>query len=305
MGNEARRRAEHLADGVRDGTLRSRAFRKPFRGVYAAAGTVTTEQRIRDVVPVLPPDGVVGGWAAAWLHGAEDLDGWSRRGDLPVLICVPRNRSVRERPGIAVLRSDLAPQDVTTARGIPVTSGTRTALDLARLCPDPRRGVIAIDALWNAGVTSGPEVLARLAQLPRLRGGGIAAQAAEWASPRVRSPKETELRMIWTRDAGLPAPLVNELVVDGDGNALGHPDLLDEESGLVGEFDGRGHLDLEVSTVDNVRQEGLERNGLVVVRFTSLDTAARQRVRTVHRIQDARRRALAAPGPRSWRVRRS
>ncbi len=165
---------------------------------------------------------------------------------------------------------------------------------------------MAIDALWAAGATTGPAVLAHLEERPKLRGSPVAREAARLAVPGVRSPKESELRMIWLLDAGLPAPLVNERVVDGEGNHLGRPDLLDEEAAVAAEFDGRRHLRLEVTTVDNVRQEGLERHGLIVVRFTGLDVSPGHRGRTVWRLRDARRRGLErrGSGPRTWSVAR-
>ncbi|GAB3461835.1 hypothetical protein AB1207_07205 [Kineococcus endophyticus] len=301
---DAARRATLRALGVTDGQLRASAYRSPFRGVHADASIPpSVERRIRDVVPLLPPGAAVGGWAAAWWHGARDLDGVGRDGELPVLVCVPRTRSVRPRPGLRVLRSDLATEEVTVVRGVPVTSAVRTAVDLARLSGEPRRGVIAVDALWAAGATTGPAVLAHLDER-RLRGTPVARRAAELAAAGVRSPQETELRMIWTLDAGLPRPLVNERVVDEEGGHLGRVDLLDEEAGLAGEYDGRGHLALEVATVDNVRQEGLERHGLVIARFTAIDTRPAHRRRTVHRLQDAHRRGLATTGPRRWHVAR-
>jgi hypothetical protein len=271
--------------------------------VHADAGVEPgVLRRIGDVVPLLPPGGVVGGWAAAWLHGARWFDGRCGGQELPVLVCLPAAGRMRPRPGVRVLRSELRDDDVTEVAGVPVTSAVRTGLDLARLSDVPRRGVVAVDALWAAGATTGPAVLAHLEERPRLRGAPVARAAAGLAVPGVRSPKETELRMLWVFDAGLPIPLVNHRLVDLAGRHLGTPDLLDEEAGLVGEFDGGDHLALEVSTVDHVRQEGLERHGLVVVRFTSVDVRPAHVRRTVWRLRDARTRGLARVGPRSWRV---
>ncbi len=294
----ALRRGELLRRGVTDSRLRSQAVRRPFRGVHAdAAAPPGVLRRIRDVVPLLPPGGVVGGWAAAWLHGARCLDGRAGGTELPVLVCVPGTRRMRPRPGVRVLRSELREDDVAEVSGVPVTSAVRTGLDLARLSETPRRGVVAVDALWAAGVTTGPAVLAHLEERPRLHGSPVARGAATLAVAGVRSPQETALRMLWLLDAGLPVPLVNHRVVDLDGHHLGRPDLLDEEAGVVGEFDGRGHLALDVSTVDHVRQEGLERHGLVVARFTSLD------VRPEHARRTVWRRTTLGDGAWSGRVR--
>lgn len=99
LAGRALRRGELLARGVSDSRLRAQAVRRPFRGVHADASVPPgVERRIRDVVPLLPPDGVVGGWAAAHLHGALDLDGVADGRELPVLVCVPRDRRVRPAP---------------------------------------------------------------------------------------------------------------------------------------------------------------------------------------------------------------
>lgn len=71
MSNRPSRREDLLAAGLTDGRLRSKAFRSPFHGVHADASVPeSVERRIRDVVAILPWDGVIGGWAAAWVHGS-------------------------------------------------------------------------------------------------------------------------------------------------------------------------------------------------------------------------------------------
>jgi len=44
--------------------------------------------------------------------------------------------------------------DVTTIRGISITSAARTAVDLARAAVDVREGVAPIDALWAVRATT-------------------------------------------------------------------------------------------------------------------------------------------------------
>lgn len=255
---------------------------------------------------LLPPGGAVGGWAAAHLLGAGSFDGRTGHGDeVDVLLCIPRGSRLTSRPGIRLLRADLADDEVVVVDGVPATCGERTAADLARLHPDARERVVALDALWAAGVTTGPAITRYLLRRTRLRGAPLVRAAVALACAGVLSRQETRLRLIWTLDAGLPPPLVNERIVDLEGRHLGRGDLLDVTAGLVGEFDGRDHLDLRVATVDNVRQEGLESAGLVVARYTGLDLLPAQRVRTVFRIRQARERGLArAHEPRGWRVAR-
>ncbi|WP_432564854.1 hypothetical protein [Kineococcus sp. SYSU DK003] len=184
-------------------------------------------------------------------------------------------------------------------------SRARTGADLARLHPQPHERVVALDALWAEGVATPAQVCAHLDTRPRLRGAREVREAASRARPGVRSRQETRLRWLWVEEAGLPDPLVDERVVDLDGHHLGTPDLLDGEAAVVAEFDGRDHLEQETTTVDNVRQEGLERHRLTVCRFTGLDLRPRFVRRTVFRLQQARTRGLEDRHlPRTWRVER-
>ncbi len=106
-------------------------------------------------------------------------------------------------------------------------------------------------------------------------------------------------------EAGLPRPLVNPEVVDERGQLLGIPDLLDPESGFVGEFDGSQHRELLAHTSDNAREEGFERHNMVVVRATSIDIFARRR-QLVGRMLAGHRDACARDRSRDrWMLARS
>ena len=73
---------------------------------------------------------------------------------------------------------------------------------------------------------------------------------------------------------GLPRPRVNRPVYAVDGWFLGIPDLLDEESGLVAEYDGAGHREAKQHARDNAREKLMEHHGLVVVRACASDLGA-------------------------------
>ena len=100
------------------------------------------------------------------------------------------------------------------------------------------------------------------------------------------------MRLLWTLEAGLAAPEVNPTIRSADGRFLGIVDLLDVESGLVGEYDGAGHREPTQHADDNAREEGLEEAGLTVVRFGGADLARARRRRSVERLRVGRRRAL-------------
>ena len=117
-------------------------------------------------------------------------------------------------------------------------------------------------------------------------------QALSLATPRSRSAGETQLRLLWRLEAGLPSPEVNPVIHDRRGNLLAMADLLDPEAGLAGEFDGALHRDPRQHADDNAREEWMEQAGLIVVRATGRDLGP-QRTRTVARLRAARRRAPA------------
>jgi hypothetical protein len=277
-------------------------WRSPYRGVHAWAGTDPDDplQRVYDAAPLLPSSGAVGGWAAARLGGAHELDGRgaSGRDQQPVMLCLPRDVRVRRGPDVRPFRSRLDPEDVTEVCGVRATRPLRTAFDLARTQPY-REAVVAVDYLARGR----PEFLGHLAEYARqhrhLRGCRRVLQVVQRASPRSKSAGETRLRLLWTLDAGLPEPEVNPEVRWGDGFLLGMPDLLDLAAGIAGEYDGAGHRAADQHASDNAREEGLESAGLVVVRFGGVDLGPR-RTHSLARLSSARRRGLATDGPRQW-----
>ena len=54
---------------------------------------MTTAQRILDLVPLVPDTGAITGWAAAYVHGADLLDGRDpdSMGPLPITINLGRD----------------------------------------------------------------------------------------------------------------------------------------------------------------------------------------------------------------------
>jgi hypothetical protein len=98
----------------------------------------------------------------------------------------------------------------------------------------------------------------------------------------------------------LPKPAVNVAVLDSYGAFAGIPDLLDEASGLVGEYDGGQHRELVQHTNDNAREERLESLGLVVVRATSVDLKSRRK-QLVARLRRGYQRARGQHR-RSWQI---
>lgn len=282
-----------------DGAL----WRSPFRDVHVWSATDLDEplQRAYDAAALLPAAGALGGWAACQVGGARELDGRgpSGREARPVLACLPRELRVRRGPGVRPLRSHLDDGDVTEVCGVRLTRPLRTAFDLARTEPLVE-AVVAVDYLSRGRPEFLGDLLAYTQGHSTFKGSRHALAAVRRASCRSRSSGETRLRLLWTIDAGMPDPLVNPLVRLLDGSLLGMPDLLDPEIGYAGEYDGAGHRDPDQHSRDNVREEGFEGGGLVVVRFGGTDLGSAKR-RSLARLATGRRRALeSARRPPLW-----
>jgi hypothetical protein len=276
--------------------LSTKRWHRAGRGVRVHQSLDLTDPllRIRALLAWLPEWPALGGWASLRWQGVPPLDGRTGPGGrtlLPILVHVGPDRHLRTRPGVVVDRSLLAAADVVEVRGRRTTVATRAVFD--EMC---RRGVedgmVAGDAAWTLGRITGPGMVDYVAAHPGARGVPSARVAAGLLSPYVRSGPETRLRYVWVVAAGLPVPQVNVRLTDGQGVFVGEPDLLDPESGFVGEYDGADHRTLARHTADNAREEALERLNLTVVRATSVDLWT-QRSRLIGRLVDGRDRGRA------------
>ena len=260
---------------------------------------------------------MVGGWAAAWLHlaaGARPLGvvrpelaafftGLAADGSLkPLLLCAPPEARIAARAGVRVFRSAVPESERSERAGFPVTSPTRTAFDLARLC-GWEDAVASLD-LMRAGLGLD---LDALQQLNRDRSGwrGViqGRRAIQASEPGVESPQETRLRLAWAA-IGLPRPQCNVGVGTRGGDFVARVDLMDVCAGVVGEYDGAGHASAAARRSDSVRQERLEDLGLVVLRATADDLrTGADRLAWCRRLLAAYRRAAERPlSVRRWRL---
>jgi hypothetical protein len=268
-------RAKQGEEGVPSASeRRGPLWRRPHHGVLAWVGSDEDDPRQRILAASAAVDGLpLAGWAAAYLHGATELDGQANDGTaLPVLFCPGTSGARRPRPGLQPWRSTLEPRDVVQIDRIPCTSLNRTAFDLARQADSLHDAVADLDVMLRSTKLSQPD-LAKYIERQGRRWGVVQARGALMLlDPFALSRPESRLRVLWVEDAGLPRPLVNAAVYDKvSGRRIGAPDLLDPESGLASEYDGDYHWELGQSTADNRRQERLESLGLTIVRVTALD----------------------------------
>ncbi|MBD8871142.1 DUF559 domain-containing protein [Nocardioides donggukensis] len=266
------------------------------------------EQRVLEASVRLPPGAAVTGWAACRLAGAGLVDGVApdRRTPLPVPLALGACGRIRPDERVLLLYDPLPAGETWVRCGVPATRPVRATFDAMRLAPDEREAAVALDMMAAARLVSIARVAGHLPTRGRVTGIGRVRRGLELAVEGSRSPGETRLRLVWVLDADLPAPHVNCPVHArggrDDGRLLGIADLLDEEAGLVVEYDGADHRGARRHSRDVEREALLRRHGLEVTRVTGPDLADASAV--VDRLLDARRRSrFAAPGQRAWEAR--
>ncbi len=231
-------------DAVRH-RLRTGAWTRLARGAYLTEpGPPAWRDRVE--AAALLTSGVVSHTTAAALHRFDVTPARDA-----VHLTVSRRSGRHQRRGIRVHFADLAPGDIVRCDGLPVTSPVRTALDCARMLPQP----LAVRALecapWHLVSARAPAHLLRL------------------ADPRSESVLETELRILLTL-AGLP-PTDIQLTVTIAGRTY-RLDLAYRYATLAIEVDGRAHhSDAVAFRRDRERQNALVGAGWTVLRFTADD----------------------------------
>jgi hypothetical protein len=262
--------------GISAYALKGQDWRQTTRGYFVPAGVdrdASPTQRVVEAVPLIPYEGALTGWAAAYVGGVDVLDGRDpqtfRLRPVPLIRGADRGHVPRE--WVASCRDRLDTGEIVNRHGIPITVPLRATFDGARQAPDLAEAVVVIDAMLAAGRITVETFTRYVDAHAGWRGVGGVRRALALAEAGSRSPWESRLRVEYVVGASLPRPLVNRPVYDSDGRLLGIPDLLDSDAGLATEFDGQHHRDREQHRADNVREERLESAGLVVVRLDSRD----------------------------------
>jgi very-short-patch-repair endonuclease len=259
-------RAQLREHGITDGSvswwLRTGRLHRIHRGVYAVGHPgVTEEARWLAAVLACGPGATLSHRSAAelWRIGVRE----GRRLD----VTVPRTRH-GGAAGITVHRARrLEPGEVTTLRGVPVTTLPRTLVDLADVVGE---GELA-RAIHEAQVAHrlSPRALEAAAGRAHGRRGSGRLARAIGDPDRTRSALERRFRRL-CREHGLPRPAVNERVAGME------VDFLWRERRVVAETDGWAfHRTRAAFETDRERDQALTRAGYRVVRFTHRQVAAR------------------------------
>lgn len=201
-------------------------------------------------------------------------------GSAPVHVVVQGNGG-RVR-GIRAHRTTLAADDVSMFDGVPVVRLERTLVDLARMLdPDELERILAVAERQR--LINRPRLLATMERCLGHAGSRRIRRLLRAVNgpAYTRSPLERRLLKL-IRDAGLPEPLVNALILGFE------VDLYWPDAGLVVEADGFSVHSLRRDFErDRLRDQVLAAAGLRVIRITD-----RQLTDNPRRVLETLRRAL-------------
>lgn len=257
--------SEAIADGVLNRHQLRTRFRRVFPDVYLDKSTVPTlDTRIAAAWLWSQRSAVVAGLAASHLLGAD----WVKTRMIELVW-----RNTRPPRGIRCRHDELLAGEVTLVGEVPVTSGARTAFDIARTEPIDQ-AIAALDALLHATGVTVAEVERLAARHPGVRGLRRAESVLALVDPGSESPRETSLRLLLIRN-GLPTPQTQIEVRDEAGYPIARLDMGWPELMVAVEYDGDQHRTDRRQYVRDVRRlEMLERLGWIVIRVVMEDSSA-------------------------------
>lgn len=245
------------------------------------------------------PIGYAGFRTAAALHRL-----WLIGGSGPVHLVRVRGYP-REKHDVLVETADLPPEHRCVVEGVAATSLVRTTVDVCgRL--EPGEGLSIIDSALRRGATK--IELEAVCEFFDLHDGSRVRELVALGDPASQSALESVSRWLF-HEARLPPPELQTLIGDA-GGPFASVDFYWKREGVVGESDGllkydndpddpvKAELESNALRREKLRQERLERMGLIVVRWT-FDDAVNHPHNVVERVRDAlqrgaRRRSGAA-----------
>lgn len=275
------RASDALAAGiVTRNDLRLR-YAKVHRNVYVRRGVqLTARDRAEAAWLWSGRQAVLVGNSAAVLHGVGCVGA-----DEPAELGRLRHAAP---PEIIVRSGAIAPDELTTIRGMPCTTVARTAFDLGRRC-GRETGIIRVDALLHASRVDVAAVSEVANRYPGARDVTRLRRALDLVDAGAESPQETRLRLVLV-DGGLPRPETQIPVRDDAGRVVRRIDMGWSRYQVGVEYDGEQHFTTAADYENDIdRLEFLAARGWVIVRVAA-------RHLRLHRQEVLRRTAGALVG---------
>jgi hypothetical protein len=244
------------------------------RGVYATRGAIESGRgdprqavalRVAVARAAVGRHAVASHQSAALLHGIDLL-----RNPADDVVWLTRPPGVyRGRPltGVHLYSAGLPGQHVMTLYGLPVTTATRTVVDLARSVTF-MESVVTVDSALRLGKTT--EL--GLADVLRLCTGwpGIdqARRVTDFSSPDAESVLESCARVVFA-EAALPAPVLQAAIATAAGEFIGRVDFCWPAHRVVAEADGMAKYDDPRRAREQIMRDiRLRDAGYQVIHFT-------------------------------------
>jgi hypothetical protein len=257
------------------------------------------EQRIVEAHARAGPSAVITGWAALRLAGGNFFDGLGRDGAtrLPVMIAANGERLATGH-GAVVVEDRIPDDEVLVLHGIRCARPERALYDEMQRIGEPREMAVAVGAACAARLTSVKRMRLYAATRRWYRDVRLVKEAVEMSVERCRSPQEDRFRQLWEYDAGWGRPLINRTILDSFGRFVATPDLMDPVRGVVGEYAGADHRDIDRHEADVDREADLRDVGLEYVEVVG--RTLRDPRRVITRMEAAA--ARAAKLERRWQL---
>jgi hypothetical protein len=277
-------------DGPTRGQARGPEWRvtSPGLAVPARIGDELVEQRILEAYSRSLGGAVITGWAALRLHGGNFFDGLGRDGRTRLAVPIAANGERLSGPG--VVRDLIPPDEVVIIHGIRCAAVERALYDEMQRIGEVREMAVAVGAACAAQLTSVKRMRLYAATRRWYRDVRLIREAVEMSVEDCRTPQEDRFRQVWEFDADWGRPLINRTVLDKDGRFVATPDLLDPVRGVVGEYAGADHRDIDRHEADVDRAADVRRVGLELVEVVG--RTIRDPHRVVARMEEAAARAV-------------
>ncbi|WP_036507215.1 hypothetical protein [Nocardioides sp. URHA0020] len=266
-------------------------FTAPGLVVPAGISDDVVEQRILESYARSGAPAVVTGWAALRLQGGGFFDGLAPDGRTRVRVPVAAN-GTRHRGdlGTAVAEDRVPEDEVVVLHGIRCARAERALYDEMQRIGEVREMAVAVGAACAAQLTSVKRMRLYAATRRWYRDVRLVKAAVEISVEGCRSPQEDRFRQVWELDAQWGRPLLNPTILDARGRFVANPDLLDPGRGVVGEYAGAGHRDLDQHEADVDREAAVRAVGLEYVEMVG--RTLRDPARVVARMEQAAARAV-------------
>lgn len=226
------------------------------RGLYRLAGS---RSPLQDIAAAVMRHRVAAGShaSALYVHGLDVTPPETPHHTLP-----PGHTSGTT---LGVLhRSPLPRTDVTRRKGIPVTTLARSLVDAAEVLSVDQLAAAVNEAVSRRLVRLGDvlEVAARLELAPGRKGSGrLRAVLSTWTEAIVPDSVAEAAVVRRIRLAGLPTPVTQHVVVDGDGRFVARLDLAWPGELVAREYDSIAFHGPDRVEADEARRQRLEQLG--------------------------------------------